>query len=464
MRSRLWTTVSLLSTLVAANACGGSSGPTATSAPQSFLAGTWIGTVTIERDGEPTTSGRVTWTFEVVPDTNRQSLRTTIRSQHAFLPVTMTPTSAITPQTLRRHASARMANTRRRGMHGSILSNGTADVTTRDADLPRIDCATLARSTFGGKVVLTKLGSWTTMPAIDRPAPLNFLRAAYQPDDWIAVFLKSYETGQISQRVDPVGRVAEQRFQSWLRWRNLLCWNVYVSVNAIAPHSRSRTHDAVAHVRHVFVEADQDGPEVLASRATRRDVAPPSYVLHSSPGRVHLFWRARGFSPDSVKALQKLLAVQLGNDRAATPCTQTTRRPGFFNHKRQRPDLVRVEHRDAVRTYRPGDFPQAPPTRRTSYRASRALASSADRAERVQRYLAAVPPAVSGQHGDLRTFKVCCRLTRGFALSDDEALAALARVECALCAAVVRARASGQGAMCPHVWTRADWRAARRRA
>jgi hypothetical protein len=41
-------------------------------------------------------------------------------------------------------------------------------------------------------------------------------------------------------------------------------------------------------------------------------------------------------------------------------------------------------------------------------------------------YLAAIPPAISGQHGDLRTFQVCCRLTRGFALSDEEAFALLA--------------------------------------
>ena len=59
-------------------ACGGTS-PSAPSAPASFLAGTWTGTLTIERDGEPTTSGPVTWTFDVVPDTNLQTFRTTIR-------------------------------------------------------------------------------------------------------------------------------------------------------------------------------------------------------------------------------------------------------------------------------------------------------------------------------------------------------------------------------------------------
>jgi hypothetical protein len=45
--------------------------------------------------------------------------------------------------------------------------------------------------------------------------------------------------------------------------------------------------------------------------------------------------------------------------------------------------------------------------------------------ERARRYLATVPPAITGEHGDVRTFRVCCRLVRGFRLSDHEALALL---------------------------------------
>ena len=46
--------------------------------------------------------------------------------------------------------------------------------------------------------------------------------------------------------------------------------------------------------------------------------------------------------------------------------------------------------------------------------------------DRVRRYVAALPPAIAGQHGDLHTFRVCCRLVRGFALEDSEALMLLA--------------------------------------
>ena len=36
-----------------------------------------------------------------------------------------------------------------------------------------------------------------------------------------------------------------------------------------------------------------------------------------------------------------------------------------------------------------------------------------------------VEPAVIRQHGDLHTFRVCCRIVRGFALTDAEAFAVL---------------------------------------
>ena len=121
-----------------------------------------------------------------------------------------------------------------------------------------------------------------------------------------------------------------------------------------------------------------------------------------------------------------LLAVQLGTDPAATPCTQTTRMPGFFNHKREPSHLITVDYHDRSRAFRTSDFPR---TRATSVlRPDRpvVLTLPSNRMERAARYLAAVPPAISGQHGDLRTFQVCCRLTRGFALSDDAAFVLLA--------------------------------------
>jgi len=179
--------------------------------------------------------------------------------------------------------------------------------------------------------------------SIDREAPLRFLSTGYEPTDCIAVFLKTYRTGDTAQRIVSVPDAASPRFQGWLRYLNAQHWNVYVSVNAVRP-GRSRTREAIEDIRHVFLEEDSDGLGLLAALTTRSDLPPPSYVLHSSPGRVHVFWRVRGFDSDAVETVQKRLARELRSDAAATSCAQTTRLPGFANHKRDAPWTVTIEY------------------------------------------------------------------------------------------------------------------------
>jgi hypothetical protein len=264
--------------------------------------------------------------------------------------------------------------------------------------------------------------------AIDLEAPIWFLRTAFQPHDWIAVLLKSHETGATAQRVGPVSLVASARFQAWLRAQSARRFSVFVSVNAIRPQRKARTRDAVGEIRHVFLDADRDGQVVLSAIAGRRDLPAPSCVLHSSPNRLHVLWRVSGFTKAGVEALQKQLATELGTDKAATSCAQVTRLPGFFNHKYRPAPTVTVEYASPRWQSVAADFPQpicaalatspAAPVRRDR----RQLA---DMRERARRYLAVIPPAVAGQHGDAATFRVCCRLVRGFALDDVDALAAI---------------------------------------
>jgi hypothetical protein len=146
--------------LIAAVACGKAPGPTNPTTPQSFLSGTWSGTVTIEREGEPTTSGPTMWTFEVLPNTNLQTFRVTIRTQHPWLSMTTTVTSAITPgNTPPARISTQGSYPSPRGCTGSLLSIGMAEASRIDADFSGVDCATLEHSTFRGQVVLTKTGT-----------------------------------------------------------------------------------------------------------------------------------------------------------------------------------------------------------------------------------------------------------------------------------------------------------------
>src|SRR5687767_4913359 len=195
------------------------------------------------------------------------------------------------------------------------------------------------------------------MPAAGRHAPIRFLRTLFEPTDGVAIFLKSYETSAVAQRVGPVSWVQSERFQSWLRAMNARRYNIFVSVNAIASGRRTRTRDAIGAVRHVFLDADDDGLALLSRVEARRDLPIPSYVLHSSPNHIHVFWRVTGFDNDLVERLQKQLARELQTDPAATPVTQNTRLPGFFNHKRAQPHLVTIEYRNTSRLYGPADFP-----------------------------------------------------------------------------------------------------------
>ena len=149
-----------VSVLLANVACGSSnSTPTAPSQPQSFLAGTWRGTLTIEPDAPgggvapSPVSGDTTWVFEIVPQTNLQSFRATVRSQNAWLPLDTVSTTTIVPgNTPPAQISTQGDYASPRACRGTFGSFGTAQATRIEADFIGVDC----NITFKGRVVLTK--------------------------------------------------------------------------------------------------------------------------------------------------------------------------------------------------------------------------------------------------------------------------------------------------------------------
>ena len=85
-----------------------------------------------------------------------------------------------------------------------------------------------------------------------------------------------------------------------------------------------------------------------------------------------------------------------------------------------------IDYRCVNRRYTPADFP-TPMVTRTPAGACAVICARPihDAVKRARRYVAAASPAVAGQHGDIHTFRLCCRLARGFALTDADALAVL---------------------------------------
>lgn len=255
------------------------------------------------------------------------------------------------------------------------------------------------------------------------------LQIAFERDDWTAVLLKKADAGRAVQRTGAVAWVCSSSVFSWLRSRNEAGWDVYAGVNALSVGARSRTRAHVAAARHVFLDVDHDAEGVLYQLQSRADIPQPSYVVHTSPGRAHVLWRVRGFEAASLEQLQKRLAVELGGDLAATSVTQLTRLPGFRNHKYDEPYVVWVDYRDVEQVYSPRDFPpavSAEPARSEPVVGEGSVLRYRGPAERARAYLSQVPPAIAGHHGDLHTFQTCCRIVRGFALDDDQALAVLA--------------------------------------
>ena len=133
--------------LVSLVACGGGgSAPTSPTPAQSFLAGTWRGTMTIQPDptgpqpGTPV-SGAVTWTFEVVPQTNLQSFRTMIRSENGWLPIALTSSTSMIPgNTPPAQISTQGEYDSPRGCRGTFGSFATAETRTIQGSITGVDC------------------------------------------------------------------------------------------------------------------------------------------------------------------------------------------------------------------------------------------------------------------------------------------------------------------------------------
>ena len=150
-RRAQWLTIAVGAAWLAG--CGDGRAPT-TPTPVSFLEGTWNGTVIIRPDGQPETSGSTTWSFDVVPQTNRQTFDATLQITHEWLSITTMAIAAVAPSaTPPTQISTQGDYTSPRGCRGTLGSFGTAEATRIEASFHGVDCNGI---TFDGQVVLTK--------------------------------------------------------------------------------------------------------------------------------------------------------------------------------------------------------------------------------------------------------------------------------------------------------------------
>ena len=108
---------------------------------------------------------------------------------------------------------------------------------------------------------------------------------------------------------------------------------VFVMVNAgdgtIHPGSRTcRTAANVLRVRALFV--DLDGAPV---EPVLRAAAPPDWVVGSSHGRWHAYWRVDDCPLNLFPCAQLALAVKFSGDRTVRDLPRVLRIPGFVHRK-----------------------------------------------------------------------------------------------------------------------------------
>lgn len=183
------------------------------------------------------------------------------------------------------------------------------------------------------------------------------LRTAFDAADVIAIAFRQLPHARWFHRFVTVNAVLQPRYQAWLSHLNREGYDLYFSVNAFNPGIRSRTEANVAAIRHLYAEFDEGGAEALASVRQRADLPPPSYVVHSSPGKFQLLWNVEGFTPDTAKPLVRHLAYSLHADRAVHDLNRVLRLPGYQNWKYRPPALVSLEPAASLARYGPDQFP-----------------------------------------------------------------------------------------------------------
>lgn len=205
--------------------------------------------------------------------------------------------------------------------------------------------------------------------------------------------------------------------------RPAIPWKVYQSARA----SREQVSDWYAHGEHNIalltgeaarlVVVDGDSPE--AAEVIRATCAPTPLVVLTSKG-AHFYYRHPGGAriPNAVRLVDDP-PIDLRADGGLVIG------PGSIHATGHR--YLPEDDLESVLDLPEFDrawFP-IPETQATAPKARVVFHVSSERAEfmdQARRYLQSVPGATQGDGGDVHTYRLACKLTRGFCLDDQEAL------------------------------------------
>lgn len=183
-----------------------------------------------------------------------------------------------------------------------------------------------------------------------------YIRWLFDPCDRLAILVRNRERGEIVQRIASAGKITEDSFQHWLRFKNeKQSADIYVGMNPLKPEARARTKEDIHSIRHLYLDLDHDAERSLAAVEQSNLVPQPNGVIATSPNKFQLVWRVEGFPQEQAEAVLRAMARKFGGDPAATDSTRVLRLPGFVNRKYDADFTVTAEIRNEQR-HSPHDF------------------------------------------------------------------------------------------------------------
>ena len=182
-------------------------------------------------------------------------------------------------------------------------------------------------------------------PTVDPDMASQFLHLL--DEDSIFTFQTFDESNARSARLARVFHGTLEQHLSALREMNDAGAGIFVMVNAgdgcVHDGSKTcRTEANVMRVRAVFV--DLDGAPVAPVLCSP---APPDWIVASSIGRWHAYWRVNDCPLETFGIVQDALARNFGGDRSVKDLPRVMRVPGFV-HRKNAPFRSRL--------YLPGDY------------------------------------------------------------------------------------------------------------
>lgn len=108
---------------------------------------------------------------------------------------------------------------------------------------------------------------------------------------------------------------------------------IYVTVNEV-PNGKARTGNNVIRVRAQF--ADLDGAPIEPVLSCK---PCPHFIVESSRGKFHAYWRVDGVPLDEFSTLQRKLAARFGSDPVVHDLPRVLRLAGFWHQKVSRDGL-----------------------------------------------------------------------------------------------------------------------------